>query len=419
LARQVITISRTKYATDLFWQPIVGGQSIRVFAGNLGNFITGRTKYYTTFKSIVGVGSSALGHRTRMPSAAATIMDAFSEYNSFVAAFKVNGGIYIVAARSGIIIHDRFYASEDVGHTEFDTLLSLPDWGAVIAPNEWNVARAEEKQIEELIAAGTKHLLLPTSRFWNNFISIALLVGLLLGVLYLFGGQVKKIIVPGTPDIAVDEAARAAFLRRLEVGDATLTQAVRVMGPPTVITEMPFDNIPDLSARAEQCMNAITFLMQTIPGWVQQEAVCTEEYATVHLHRRHGALSDVWEYVIEFMPGIEITENSESDIVLTYTLSPLYGISRMEESDGQTVARHINSIFQLMGHPVDVRQSVETVRSAARVDVVNVVLVSATSALQPGEFIQIFKDYDAVVLYSVRWTSSTRRWNYEVKIYVN
>ncbi|MCL2737474.1 MAG: hypothetical protein FWE17_01250, partial [Alphaproteobacteria bacterium] len=113
MTSQVINIERRKYATGLFWQPVAGGQNARVLARNLSKFIPGHTgKYFMEYRSMVGVGGRAMGHRRRMPSAAAEVMEAFADYNSFLAAFAVRQGFYIVAARNGIIIQDRLIPDE-------------------------------------------------------------------------------------------------------------------------------------------------------------------------------------------------------------------------------------------------------------------------------------------------------------------
>ena len=417
MAKQVIIINRRKYAAGLFWQPVSGGQNVRALARHLGKLISGRTKYFTEYKSTIGVASSAIGHTSRMPSAAAEIANTFSEYNSFLSAFVTDSGIYVVAMRSGIIVLDKLFADENSARYEFDALLSLPDWGIVVAPASWNIPRGVEKHIADVIIGTNKFLLAPISQAMK-FIASITMIAILFGALWwYFENHITNLISPHPAEIVIDESVRAAYLRRLEARDTVLTQVVRPAHVP-VAAVMPFDNIPDPSLRAQQCMDSITFLMGVIPGWVQQEAECTKTATTVHVHRRHGALSDIFDYVIEQMPGIEITQNSESDVLLTMYLDELPGLSRLEESGGDVVARHINSIFQLMGHDADVRQSVETIRHGNRVDMVNVVLISAQSALQPYDFIQIFKDFDAVVLSTVRWTNSVRRWNYEVRIYV-
>jgi hypothetical protein len=419
MAGQVITIERKKYAAGLFWQPLASGQNARgLAAARLAKSIPGAVKYFTEYRSMVGIGWRSLGHRRRMPSAAAEVMDAFSDYNSFLAAFAVRQGFYLVAARNGIIIQDKLFADEASARAEYDQLVALPDWGLLVAPAHWSIARAEEKLLSEVVSGDTRYYLAPVSKIGSIIISAVVLIALFAGIFFVFREPLKHTIKPKQRAVEIDESVREAYKRKLEARDAALVSAARITMPAAQPVVMPYDNIPDVSERARQCFEAIAFLMQVIPGWNQTDAECEGDHAAVNLHRRFGIITDVYEFVVDKMPGVEIVENSDSDMALIMELPELPGQSRLAEQDADTVVRNINSIFQLMGHDADVRRSIETVRGAGAMASVNIVLIVATSSLQPQEFVKIFEDYDAVLLSSVRWNAALRKWNYEVKIYV-
>jgi len=177
--------------------------------------------------------------------------------------------------------------------------------------------------------------------------------------------------------------------------------------------------LPDMHDRANLCYAAIIHLMQVVPGWNQSYAECGEGVATAQLHRTFGTIIDVYDFVATRMPGVEVIENSDSDIVLSMQLQSIPTESRLSDFPIDAAVRNINSTFQLMGAAVDVRPAIETVAGPnGSTESVNVVLVSAVSKLTPDEFVKIFEDYYAVALTSIRWTARDRTWNYEVKIYV-
>ncbi|MCL1785916.1 MAG: type 4b pilus protein PilO2 [Alphaproteobacteria bacterium] len=418
MASQVISIERKKYATGLFWQPVSGGHNARGLARSLSKFVPGAVKYFTEYRSMIGIGGRALGHQSRMPSAAAEINDAFSDYNSFLAAFAVRNGFYIVSVRNGVIIQDKLFSDEASAKAEYELLTGLPDWGLLIAPGGWSVPRAEEKILSEVVSGDTKYYLMPIGKFGGAFVSLAMLGALLFGIFYIFREPLTHIINPPAQKVEIDEAARAAYVKKLEERDSALLSAAKTAIPAPAAVVMPYDNIPDISARARMCFDAITFLMQVIPGWTQADAECEDNVAAAHLHRRFGVITEVYEFVANNMPGVEIIENSDSDMVLVLELDEIPGQSRLAEQDADTAIRNINSVFQTMGHDADVRRSIETVQGAGAMAAANIVLVGAASALQPMEFVKIFEDYDAVLLSSVRWSASSKKWNYEVKIYV-
>ncbi|MCL2017559.1 MAG: type 4b pilus protein PilO2 [Alphaproteobacteria bacterium] len=423
MSAQVITVERKKYAVGLFWQPVADGNNARVFAQKMARLVPGRVKYFAEYRSMIGVGSRASGHIPGMSAVAAEAMDAFSEYNSFLAAFAVRQGIWVVAARNHIIIHDRLYAGEAAAKAEFDTLSELPDWGILVAPGSWSAARAEEKLLDEIVSKDSKYPLQPIRSLKNGLVSIIVLAAIIGGAAYMFREDVAKVLVPKKPAAKFNPAAAEAYKRKLEAGDNFLVPRPRgSAAADSVQLSMPYDELPNITQRAEQCWNAVSFLMQMIPGWTGVSAECDEEIASAHIHRAYGIITDVYDFVREKMPGVDIIENSDSDMVLTMPLDKLETSAQLEESGGEAVQREVNSIFQLMGMSVDVRQSVETVYgengATGNVEGVNIVLVSAVSSLEPREFVKIFKDYDAVVLPKVRWSAAPRKWNYEVKIYV-
>ncbi|MDR1207549.1 MAG: type 4b pilus protein PilO2 [Rickettsiales bacterium] len=414
--QQVITIERKRYATGLFWQPLTNGQNARFFAHKIAKFVPGRVKFFTEYRGMVGVGSLALGHRRRMGVAAVEVMEALSEYNSFLAVFAVKQGMYLIAARNGIIITDRLYENEIDAKAEYEQLSTLPDWGVLVAPGYWSAPRSEEKLIEEVVSGESKQTIQPVSNVGGWLLSIILVIAFLAGMFVMFKGPLVGFVADQGHKAKPDEAALAEYKRKMAQNDKLL---VLPQTKDQVRIELPYENLPDMFLRAEQCRDAITALMRIIPGWNQVDAECLGTSATVHLHRTYGAITDVYDFVAAAMPGVDVIENSDSDIVLVAQLDRLHGESRLSEVPMDVVARSINSEFQLMGARVDVRPGIETVQGPGGItESVNVVLATAGSKLEPNEFIKIFKDYYAVALPSIRWTAHDRTWNYEVKIYV-
>jgi len=411
---KVITVLRKKYAVGLFWQPVADGQNARAVAGKIAKFVPGRIKYFTEYRGMIGVGSFSMGHRRRMNAAAADVMDAFSEYNSFLAVFEVPQGFWLVASRNGIIIADNLYKDEALVRKEYQGLSTMPDWGILVVPGYWNAPRAEEKRLEDIVTGDSRHTIMPVSNLGSKIFSITILILIFGGLFYLFRAPIINAITPKPRTHNVDLEAAEAYRKKLAMRDEAL-----VMKTAPALPQMPYDDLPDIAARAWQCYDAITTLMQIVPGWNQVRAECGPTFATAHLHRRFGTMEDVYNIAHAKIPGAEVIENSDSDVVINVQLSPLPGESRLSEMGQTEVVRGINTIFQLMGKPADVRPSIETVAGVNGTSAsVNIVLVTADSALTPPEFAKIFEEYYAISMPRVTWNAGTRKWNYEVRIYV-
>jgi hypothetical protein len=49
---------------------------------------------------------------------------------------------------------DVLFVKEDDAKEQFMSMLSVPDWGRKIAPEEWGIEETEQKSIEEVFASG-------------------------------------------------------------------------------------------------------------------------------------------------------------------------------------------------------------------------------------------------------------------------
>ena len=346
MQNQVITISRRKYATGLFWQPVASGQNVRASAADLAKSIDNKLNLYAEYHGMVGVSGRKMGHRSRMPSAAAELAESFAEYSSFLAAFVTPQGFWVIALRNGILIADRLYATEDEAKGEFARLAVLPDWGALIAPNGWRVPRAVEKILDDTMRGDTIVLLRPISNFKTNLFALAIAAALAFGLFQLFRGPLVQVIAPRPQVAEVNPDIIAEYRRQMEERSRELdnlfptTVRPAQVAPPPI--PMPYDALPDKFARAEVCWRATGFLMQVIPGWVQTSVDCDIYVATAKLRRGYGTLADLYAVIPELMRGAEITELSESEVMLRVNLPMLETFASLEELDAESVMREIN-----------------------------------------------------------------------------
>jgi hypothetical protein len=409
LQAQTITIERKKYAVGLFWQPLSAGQNPRVFARTLAKQIPGTAKFFAEFKSMVGVGSRFLGHRNGMKIAAVEIINSFSEYNSFLTAFFVPQGFWIVAVRNNIIIFDQLFDKENDAKREYVSLSELPDWGMVVAPGYWNIPRAVEKPLKDIVSGNSKVSLAPINSVFGNVFSLVIFTAFAFGAWYFFHQPILKIIAPRPQQAKISPEILEEYKRQLEAKNAEI-----YMQSAQLKIKMPYDDLPDRTLRADQCWRGVAYMMQQIPGWVQTVAECDGRAARAQVQRTYGTLAGMHDSVRSLMRGAAIIENTDSDATITVELREL---PAAEDNQPQNLASDIvhsvNSLFQTIGAPANVKTTAEAVGS----DVANVVSVDAVSKMKPAEFIKIFDGITPLYLQSAKWDARSGVWNYEVKIY--
>jgi len=418
LVDQVIYLDKKKYATGLFWQPVAIGFVGRNYAHQLSRNVDKKLNLYSEYRAMVGLGSRRSGHSVGMPSAAVEVMEAFTEFSSFLAVFKTNNMFWLVAVRNGIIVEDHLFDMESEAISEYTRLSTMPDWGSFFAPAAWGMPRSIEKKLEEIVFANVKATLQPISHLKADIFSLILFMVFLISIAEFFKEPISEMLTP-KPQIAnVNPILAEEYKRKIEEKNEELdkkfdTQKVKQSEP----LKMPYDNLPNVKERADLCYQAIAFLMQPVPGWNQTNAECNENYASITFKRSFGNLGDFYEVATDLMPGAFVEEKSESEIFVRAKLPEIKTEASQEEKDPNTIARDVNTVFQKLDMSVDTNISVNTISNETESVDVNIVEVGASSKLTPPEFMKIFSDFSGVYMTRSAWDAESRTWNYEVIIY--
>ena len=418
MSGQTLTVNRKKYAVGLFWQPVGAGFIARNYARNLARNIDKKLNLFVEYHSMVGLGGYKLGQRAGQVSAAAEVMESFSEYTSFLAMFHVGVRYYLVAARNGIILQDKIFDSEQAARKEYSKLAAIPDWGAFFAPGAWGVPRAAERNLADVLR-GRSHAVLRSISWLGVGATSMLLVALfLLCVGMIFSDSLVRVF-SSRPNVAqLNPELVAEYKRQIEESNKKLDQEFDIQKPlPPEPIVMPYEFLPNVEARAEQCYQAIGFMMQQIPGWNQVDVVCGEEYVVANFKRSFGSFADFYSVATELMPGVLVQEIGEDAIRVRAKLPALEVGPSQDERDPDTIVRDITSVFQSVDMPVETAVVVDTLTNGVDTETVNVVEVGAESKLVPMQFMKIFEEFDGVYMMQVSWDVRSRSWNYEVVVY--
>ena len=418
MASQIISVNRKKYATGLFWQPVASGFSARNYARNLSRNVDKKLTLYTEYRSMVGLSARRNGVRPGVFSAAADIMESFSEYTSFLAVFQTGNLYYLVAARNGIILSDRIFDSEDAARNEYVKLSEIPDWGAFFAPGAWGMPRAAERNLADLLNGASHATMHTISRLGAGVLS-AVLFGvfvLLLGVV--FRDSIIQTLTPRPRVSQLDPELVAEYKRQIAESNKQLDAEYKIdKTPPPEPIVMPYELLPDVSARAELCYRAIGFLMQPVAGWNQTNVSCGETHVVAEFKRSFGTLGEFYNIATGLMPGALVVELNEDTLRVSAALPALDTHSSLDERDTDTIVRDITTAFQGIDENLETNVVVDTITNGVDTATVNVVEVGAQSKLVPMEFMKIFDEFGGVYLMQASWDVRSRSWNYEVIIY--
>lgn len=412
-------VNRKKYAVGLFWQPLTAGFSAsRNFARTLSRNVDKKLNLYTSYREMVGLTSRKNGARPGMFVAAAAVMENFSEYTSFLAVFQVNNGFYLVAARNGVILADKVYESEEEVRKEYINLSKIPDWGALFAPGAWNMPRTAERNLADVLSSRNNVTLHSISHFRSAAWSLLLFGAFVLVFLFLFRDSVVQVFAPRPGVAQLNPELVAEYKRQIEESSKKLDEEFEIekVAPPEPIV-MPYELLPDIDARAQQCYQAIGFVMQSISGWNQTYVTCGETHVVAEFQRDFGTVGEFYEIATNLMPGAFVTEIDEDTIRVRATLPKLELFASQDERDPDTVVRDVTTTFQGIDTNVETLVVVDTLTNGVDVASVNVVEVGAESKLLPMQFMKIFNEFGGVYMMQASWDVRSRVWSYEVIIY--
>lgn len=418
LANQVLTVHRKKYAVGLFWQPTAAGVHVRNYARTLSRSVDRKLNLYTEYRAMTGLGSHRAGHRVGMPSAAAEVVDALTEYSSFLAAFAVGDVFYLVAVRNGIILEDKIFTSESAARAEYARLFEIPDWSALIAPSAWSMPRAIERRLPDLITGRGRGILRPIGRIRSILLSVVLLGIFISLLLVMFRGPIGEMMTARPQISQIDPELAAEYKRQIEEKNKQLDAEfdIQKQTPPEPL-EMPYDNLPDVAERASVCFQAIGFLMQPIPGWNQVSADCGETVATATLRRSFGTLGDFYTVAGELIPNALVNELSEDTLSVQAVLPTVKSHASQDERDAVTVIRDVQTLFQAMDTPIEIEAVTDVLTNGVETVELHIVEIAASSKLVPMQFMEIFDGFGGVYMTRCAWDAARRTWNYEVIIY--
>ena len=410
---EILRVNKKKFAAGLFWQPVAVGYTARNYARVLAR--ESHANYFVEYRSMIGLAPRRRGYRAGMPSIAAEVVDALSEYTSFLAVFAVDGKYYLLAVRNSIILADKLFESESDARAEYARFSKIPDWTTFIAPNAWGMPRAMERNLGTILSRKAKYNLRPISRWRSNFVS-SILLAVFLVVLYMFFRE--PINQMKTPKVKPLDSARIEEYKRLvDEKNKELDKQFEIVREASQPLVLPYESLPVPAQRAKQCYQAIGFLMQPVAGWVQSNVVCDETRAVAEFSRKYGSLDEFYKIAADFLPGAEVVELDDNTLSVNVALPEVERVASQDARDAETVERTVISLFQTLRTNVKTDIVVDTIRNGDNTANLNVVEIAASSKLLPMQFIKMFDEFGGVYMTRCVWNAMTRTWNYEVIIY--
>lgn len=415
-----IVVNNVTYAVSLFWQPLqdtsdpypeVKETVENVMEGaDLFCLRSGTSPQY-------GIGNSAEGHKSGMPSAAAAVAEKFQDKSSSVAVFEVDEGWWFIAVRNDLILseEDILYLNEEDAKKAFFAMMAVPDWGRKIAPASWEIEGTEEVDLWDILKSPGSSKLMRINKTSSKTKMIVLGAGLL--VLFvgwklisgLFDTPKKPVIRPLAPLPVIEE-------------EEPLPEQPKVVHPweKLIVTE-------DFLNRCQ----AAVMQMKTIivPGWKMGDVSCsptglsttwTMEWGNLGWLKRafqeyniHGLdflIDDSGKNAIVSLALGDIAVHSETPKMRVYEMRE--ELTNIFQSINQSIALKEERTVHKMENSPDGLKTVETV-----IKTYPKLKFSFSSELPMEDWLVLFKKFPALEIVNLKFNPNSNTWTYEGQIY--
>ena len=265
----VVTVDDQKYAVGLMWQPVQNiddpNPEIRETMDSEPDADLYCLRQTSVFQ--YGVGRSSLGHRSGMPSLAASVAASLSQYESFCAVFQVEEGWWFVAVRNSLILaeEDVLFATEEEAQRAYSSMMAVPDWDACIVPAEWDIDGTIQKSLVELVAKARKVRLQEANAarrtYFLLFIAVVILAALA-GLIMVLVNLWRSVFPPQT------------------IQPVQVPQVIQPVAPEPE-SQKPWEKLVDTKPLIEKCWGDIYQIKSiAFPGWKIGLITCTKEGIT-------------------------------------------------------------------------------------------------------------------------------------------
>lgn len=416
----VVTVDEQKYAVGLMWQPVQNIDDPNPEIRETMESEADADLYCLRQTSVMqyGVGRSILGHRDGMPSLAASVASALSQYESFCAVFQVQEGWWFVAVRNNLILaeEDVLFATEEEAQRAYTSMMAVPDWDACIVPASWNIEGTIQQSLEELVAKGRKVRLQEINAahrtYFLLFIAIIIVIALI-GLIYMLVGLWRSVFPPQT------------------IQSVQTPQIIQPVAPAPEKPK-PWEKMVDTEAFIQECWDNIYQIKSiSFPGWKIGLISCTPEGITTTWSKdaKEGLLSWIRFGITEYQFTDLSVDVSQAGATATGTVTfdslPVVAslpmltpqqlredLSEIQQSTGLNFQFAQQSLLDPPNRPDGTRppnQKSYTYFSFA-----------TNSDYTPWEWIKFFEKFSGFELVKIEYNPSndtTTKWKYEGRIY--
>ena len=391
------------YAASLFWQPLINEDSPLPEVKEAAENILEGADLYAVRKgksSQFGLAASSQGFVKGTPSAAIALVTALGNVTSFLGVFKVDGGWWYICFRNDVILSDgdTLFVNEKDAKDQFISMLAVPDWDMLFAPQEWGIEDTKPDALSTLINRG---LLVKLDKIngSNDMIMLGVvIVGFAIILWYGYSTlQNMFFAAPEAPVIAPVEQVEAPALE-----------------PPE---PKPWESVKNPVDIMRECYNATKKVVQVVtPGWSLEGITCNSGGLVTSWKRELGRIT--WMEQALDISGVTFTSRVISEDGNTFMVTVPIGEISTLNSPPEYSEKELRDIINDLNQTLDTQISMtKTSWTSPRGALYNIMTFGISSQQDPLTWIELLMKFSGLSVKEITYDVNSGTWTYKGEIY--
>lgn len=393
----------TTYAASIFWQPLLNeDKPLPEIKEAADNILEGADLYVTRKgkSSQFGLAASSQGFTQGMPSAAIALISSLGNITSFLGVFKVDTGWWYVCFRNDVILSDgdTLFVNEKDAKNQFISMLAVPDWDAVFAPESWNIDDTRSVELDSLLSKGLSVKLAKISGN-NDNLMLLVIVACFAVILWFAYSTLKDMFFSAPPEPVV--------------------APVPVIQQPILAPEVkPWEKLLNPVDVMRNCYEATQKVVQIVtPGWSLEGVTCKAKTGLVTSWRREiGRLTWIEQALdVSGVPfSSRVLSPDGNTIMVTLPIPEASTLNSPPEYNQKDLINTVNDINQTLGVSILLTPKSETSNRGTKY---NLMSFSVTSQNDPLIWIKLLMKFSGLSVKVVTYDVNSGTWTYKGEIY--
>lgn len=392
------------YAASLFWQPLLNADNpmpeVKEAAENIlegADLYVVRRGKSTQF----GLADSSQGFTRGLPAGAISLITGLGNITSFLAVFKVDNGWWYVCFRNDVILSDgdTLFANEKDAKDQFISMLAVPDWDAMYAPEEWGIEDAKSPQLSAILGKGLSVKLDKIGASNDTVMLAVIVVGFAVILWYGYTGlQSMFFSEPEAPVVApVEQADSLAEL------------------PPEA---KPWEELVNPIDMMNNCYEATKSAVELIaPGWDIEGITCNSGGLVTSWRRREEGRIPMMDQALN-VSGINFLSRTLSGDGNTFMVTiPVKEMSTLN-SPPEYNNTDLTNIINDLNHSLRINIATESKTwTSPRGTVYNIMGFSIQSNTDPLMWRDLLMQFSGLTINEITYDINNKSWVYKGEIY--